>query len=62
MWDKDLNGDDTKNSNENSRLQSIIFIDWLDGKGKKEKDKIISDIVSYARSESSWSAPHLLLT
>lgn len=62
VWDKDLNGDDTKNSNENSRLQSIIFIDWLDGKGKKEKDKIISDIVSYARSESSWSAPHLLLT
>ena len=81
IWDEDLglvdsNGksikvlDDKKNSYENSRLQSIIFIDWLDSlkgfvlvndKKVKLRDKIVSDIVTFARSESSWSSPHLLL-
>lgn len=72
IWDEDLglvdgNGksikvlDDKKNSYENSRLQSIIFIDWLDSLKVKLRDKIVSDIVTFARSESSWSSPHLLL-
>ncbi len=72
IWDEDLglvdsNGksikvlDDKKNSYENSRLQSIIFIDWLDSLKDDEKNKIVSDIVTFARSESSWSSPHLLL-
>jgi len=77
VWEKDLEGDGDKNSAENSRLQSIIFIDWLiqrneivtieypdPNKPKRTvtlKDKIIDDIVKFGRSESDWSAPHLLL-
>ena len=58
---EDLKGDDPKNSNENSRLQSVVFIDWLLSLNKDERDSIITDIVRYAKSESLWSAPHIVL-
>ena len=51
-----------KNSAENSRLQTVVFFDWLlDGCSKEERDDIITKIVRYAKSESLWSAPHIVL-
>lgn len=58
----DLKGDGAKNSAENSRLQTVVFFDWLlDGCSKEERDDIITKIVRYAKSESLWSAPHIVL-
>jgi hypothetical protein len=58
---EDLKGDNPKNSNENSRLQSVVFIDWLLSLNKDERDSIITTVIRYAKSESLWSAPHIVL-
>lgn len=51
-----------KDPHSNSRMQSIIFTDWFEGLGNLPlQDKIISDIVRFAKAESDWSAPHLLV-
>ena len=58
---KDLEGDDIKNSAENSRLQTVVFLDWLLSLSEEERNSIITTIVRYAKSESLWSAPHIVL-
>jgi hypothetical protein len=58
IFDKDL--ESPKNGQSNSRMQAIIFTDWLESLDDKNKSKIVSDIVRFAKSESSWSAAHLL--
>jgi hypothetical protein len=58
IFEKDL--ESPKNGQSNSRMQAIIFTDWLESLDSKSKSKIVSDIVRFAKSESSWSAAHLL--
>jgi len=51
-----------KDQESNSRMQSIIFTDWFEGlENLPLQDKIITDIVRFAKAESDWSAPHLLV-
>lgn len=51
-----------KTNSSNSRMQAIFFTDWLESLTDTElKDEIVSDIIRFAKSESNWSAPHLLV-
>jgi hypothetical protein len=51
-----------KSNSSNSRMQAIYFTDWLESlEDETLKDEIVSDIVRFAKSESNWSAPHLLV-
>lgn len=61
IFSKDIRGEGILNNFENSRLQSIIFIDWLNSLPNNLKNRYITDIVEFGKSESSWSAPHLVL-
>lgn len=58
---KDLEGDGPKNSAENSRLQTVVFLDWILNLSEEERNSVITTIVRYAKSESLWSAPHIVL-
>lgn len=58
---EDLKGDGDKNSAENSRLQSVVFLDWLLSLSENDRNSVITTVVRYAKSESLWSAPHLVL-
>lgn len=51
----------TKNSTTNSRLQAAILFDWFLSQQKSKQNKIISSIIRFAKSESDWSSPHLIL-
>jgi len=57
----DINSGTIKTADQNSRMQSIIVIEWLESLTPREANKVISEIVKFAKSESSWSAPHLLV-
>lgn len=57
----DINTGTVKTPDQNSRMQSIIILEWLESLSQSEADKVISSIVKFAKSESSWSAPHLLV-
>jgi hypothetical protein len=59
IFDKDLESPKTGQSN--SRMQAIIFTDWIESLPKEKKNEVVSSIIRYAKSESNWSAPHLLL-
>ena len=59
IFEKDL--ESPKNGQSNSRMQAIIFTDWLESLSKKTRNEVVSGIIKYAKSESNWSAPHLLL-
>ena len=59
IFEKDLESPKTGQSN--SRMQAIIFTDWLESLPKEKRNEIVSSVIKYAKSESSWSAPHLLL-
>jgi hypothetical protein len=59
IFEKDLESPKTGQSN--SRMQAIIFTDWLESLSKKTRNEVVSGIIRYAKSESNWSAPHLLL-
>jgi hypothetical protein len=59
IFEKDL--ESPKNGQSNSRMQAIIFTDWLESLPKKTRNEVVSGIIRYAKSESNWSAPHLLL-
>ena len=59
IFEKDLESPKTQQSN--SRMQAIIFTDWLESLPKEKINEIVSSIIKYAKSESNWSAPHLLL-
>jgi hypothetical protein len=61
IFNEDISGDGLLLNNENSRLQSIIFIDWLLSLSTNNRNSAISEIVKFAKSESVWSAPHLVL-
>ena len=51
-----------KTNQSHSRLQAVFFTDWLESlQDEILKDEIVSDIIRFAKSESSWSAPHLLV-
>jgi hypothetical protein len=58
IFEKDL--ESPKNGQSNSRMQALIFTDWLESLDDESKSKIVSDIVRFAKSESNWSAAHLL--
>lgn len=45
----------------NSRMQAAIFFDWYLSQRPSVQNKIISDIIRFAKSESDWSAAHLIL-
>ena len=60
IFDNDINNGKTKTANQNSRLQSIIILQWLDIIGQTRANRAISEIVKFAKSESNWSAPHLV--
>ena len=51
----------SKTSVSNSRMQAAILFDWYLGQHKSKQNKIISDIIRFAKSESDWSSPHLIL-
>ena len=59
IFEKDLESKKTGQSN--SRMQAIIFTDWIESLPKVKKNEVVSSIIRYAKSESNWSAPHLLL-
>ena len=59
IFEKDL--ESPKNQQSNSRMQALIFTDWLESLSKEKRNEIVSSVIKYAKSESSWSAPHLLL-
>jgi hypothetical protein len=59
IFEKDL--ESPKDGKSNSRMQAIIFTDWLESLPKEKRGEIVSSVVKYAKSESNWSAPHLLL-
>ena len=59
IFEKDL--ESPKNQQSNSRMQAIIFTDWLESLSKEKRNEIVSSVIKYAKSESNWSAPHLLL-
>lgn len=59
IFEKDL--ETPKTGQSNSRMQAIIFTDWLESLPKKTRNEVVSGIIKYAKSESNWSAPHLLL-
>jgi len=61
IFNQDLSGDGEKSNAENSRLQSIVFIDWLYNLPQEIRDDYITKIVDFAKSESIWSAPHLVV-
>jgi len=50
-----------KNSDTNSRMQAAILFDWFLSQQKSKQNKIISEIIRFAKSESDWSSPHLIL-
>jgi len=45
----------------NSRMQAAIFFDWYLSQTQSVQNKIISDIIRFAKSESDWSAAHVIL-
>jgi hypothetical protein len=59
IFEKDL--ESPKNQQSNSRMQALIFTDWLESLPKEKRNEIVSSVIKYAKSESTWSAPHLLL-
>jgi hypothetical protein len=52
---------DKKTQEMNSRIQSLILVDWLLSIDPISRNKFVSTIVKFAKSESIWSAPHLVL-
>ncbi len=45
----------------NSRLQSCLLIDWLMSLQYLQRNRFVATIVKFAKSESVWSAPHIVL-
>ncbi len=56
----DINDGDIKTPNQNSRLQSVIVLQWISSLNPQQANSVITKIVRFAKSESSWSAPHLI--
>jgi hypothetical protein len=56
----DISSGSRKTSDQNSRMQSIIVLEWIESLRLSERNQAISKIIKFAKSESSWSSPHLL--
>ncbi len=52
---------DTKTQEINSRLQSYLVLDWLLSESSVKRNRFVSTIVKFAKSESLWSSPHLVV-
>ena len=50
-----------KTQESNSRMQAVIFLNWLLSLPKISRNKVITDIVRFAKSESDWSSAHLIV-
>ena len=52
---------ETKTQEINSRLQSYLVLDWLLSESSMKRNRFVSTIVKFAKSESLWSSPHLVV-
>jgi hypothetical protein len=52
---------DKKTQEMNSRIQALLLVDWLLSIDPISRNRFVSTIVKFAKSESIWSAPHLVL-
>jgi hypothetical protein len=52
---------ETKTQEINSRLQSYLVLDWLLSESSVKRNRFVSTIVKFAKSESLWSSPHLVV-
>lgn len=52
---------DKKTPEINSRIQSCLLIDWILSIDSIRRNRFVSTIVKFAKSESIWSAPHIVL-
>ena len=52
---------ETKTQEINSRLQSYLVLDWLLTQSSITRNRFVSTIVKFAKSESLWSSPHLVV-
>ena len=52
---------ETKTQEINSRLQSYLVLDWLLTQSSITRNRFVSAIVKFAKSESLWSSPHLVV-
>lgn len=52
---------DTKTQEINSRLQSYLVLDWILTQNVIKRNRFISTIVKFAKSESLWSSPHVVV-
>ena len=50
-----------KTQESNSRMQAVIFSNWISSLPQKSQNRIITDIIRFAKSESDWSATHLIV-
>ena len=50
-----------KTQQSNSRMQATIFLNWLLSLKQESQNKVVSDIIRFAKSESDWSAAHLIV-
>jgi len=42
-------------------MQAVIFSNWISSLPQKSQNRIITDIIRFAKSESDWSAAHLIV-
>jgi len=53
---------ESKTGGSNSRLQAVLFTDWFESiSDQDEKTAVLGDLIRFAKSESDWSAPHLIV-
>lgn len=52
---------ETKTQEINSRLQSYLVLDWILAENSIKRNRFVSTIVKFAKSESLWSSPHLVV-
>jgi len=50
-----------KTQQSNSRMQAVIFLNWLLTLSRESQNKVVSDIIRFAKSESDWSSAHLIV-
>ena len=42
-------------------MQATIFLNWLLSLEPESQNKVVSDIIRFAKSESDWSSAHLIV-
>jgi hypothetical protein len=67
FYDEDLKSvflqdlEKVKTQQSNSRMQAVIFLNWILSLPQKSQNKVVTDIIRFAKSESDWSAAHLIV-